>query len=262
MARALTPAVIGLLAWAAVADAQKPSYLDAVAAIEKSRALALEYGRSLPDFMCTEVISRFADPHRHGEWFPTDTLTLQLSYFEQKENHKLILIDGKPTDRTYESLGGAVGVGEFGATLHSIFDPDSQARFQWESWKNVRKRRAAVYSYVVEPAHSRFSLAVRAGEGWRYGIVGFHGVVAIEDGSGAVLSFSYDADHIPKSIGIESSSSSVDYEFADVGGRDYLLPATAETVLQSPREWVRNRVEFRQYRKFASESTITFGLAK
>jgi len=263
MVRALKPALIGWLAWVALAGPQRLSYLDAVAAIEKSRAAALDYGKSLPDFMCTEVISRFADRRRHGEWSATDTLTIQLSYFDQRENHKLTLIDGKPTNLPYESLGGAVGVGEFGATLHNIFDPSSEAQFHWDSWKNIRKHRAAVYSYVVEPSHSRFTLTTRNGQGnWRNGIVGFHGVVAIDGDTGAVLHFSYDADHIPKSIGIEASSSSVDYDYADVGGRDYLLPATADTVLRSPQAWARNHAEFREYRKFSSESTVTFGPVK
>jgi hypothetical protein len=263
--RALNPVWIAMVAWVAgarLAGAQSPSHPDTVAAIEKSRAVALAYAQSLPDFLCTEVISRFADPRRHGEWSPTDTLTIQLSYFSQKEEHKLTLIDGTPTNLPYESLGGAIGVGEFGTTLHNIFDPAAEARFHWDGWKNVRKHRAAVYSYVVEPSHSRFYLAVRAGTGWRYSVAGLHGVVAIDYDTGAVLHFSYDADHIPKGIEIEASSSSVVYDYADVGGRDYLLPATADTVVRSPGSWARNHAEFREYRKFSSESNVNFGADK
>jgi hypothetical protein len=254
--------LIAWLAWVLPAAPQRPSYLDAVAAIEKSRAVALDYGRSLPDFMCTEVISRFTDPRRHGAWSPTDILTIQLSYFGQRENHKLTLVDGKPTNLQYESLAGAIGVGEFGATLHSIFDPSSEAQFRWESWKNVHKHRAALYSYVVEPSRSRFTLTTRNAQGWHNATVGFHGMVAIDIDTGAVWRLSYDADHIPKGVGIEASSSSVEYDFADVGGRDYLLPATADTELQSPQAWARNHAEFRGYRKFSSESTVTFDPAK
>jgi len=54
----------------------------------------------------------------------------------------------------------------------------------------------------------------------------------------------------------------VDYDFADVGGTDYLLPARSETFLRTPQLWVRNDAEFREYRKFSSDSTVTFGLGK
>jgi hypothetical protein len=260
--RAFKPVLIGWVAWAALAGPQRPSYLESLAAIEKSRAVALDYARSLPDFMCTEVIERSADPRRIGRWLPADTLTVELRYVDRMEDHKLALIDGKPTEIQYESLGGAIGWGEFGAMLHDIFDPSSEAQFHWESWKNVRKHRAAVYSYVVEPSHSHYTLGFRVRDGWREGIVGFHGVVTIDGETGGVLHLSYDADHIPKSIGIEASSSSVDYDYAAVGGRDYLLPATADTVLESPQAWARNHAEFRGYRKFSSESTVDFGTAK
>jgi hypothetical protein len=118
--------------------------------------------------VCTEVIQRYHDPtgernplsgtgvaRRIAGLVPRDTLTVKLSYFEQKEQHKLTLIDEKRTDKTYESLGGAIGAGEFGGMLHGIFDPSSAASFRWESWKTVRGRRTAVYSYAVEQPGER-----------------------------------------------------------------------------------------------------------
>jgi hypothetical protein len=262
MVRGFSLAILGVLACACLAAPQRPSDLDAGYAIEKSRAIALDYTRSLPDFVCSEVVRRFADPRHRDAWVPTDTLTIRLSYFEQKEQHKLNLIDGKVTDRSYESLEGGVSVGEFGATLRTIFDPASAAHFQWQSWKNVRKRRAAVYSYVVEPSRSRYVLINRVAEGMVQAVVGFHGVVELDRETGEVLHFTYDADNIPKKVGIEYAASTVDYDFAGVGGRKYLLPASAVMVLHSPSVWVRNDVEFREYRKFSSDSTIDFGADK
>jgi hypothetical protein len=262
MARALTLAGIGLLAWAAPAVAQRPSYLESVAAIEKSRAIALDYGRSLPDFVCTEQVYRYIDMQHRGMWALMDRLTIKLSYFEQNEDHQLTLIDGKPTGRQYDELEGGVTVGEFGASLLSIFDPASEADFQWTGWKNVRKHHAASYSFVVAPAHSRYTLMFKTGGQSHQGMVGFHGVVEVDRDSGEVLRFTYIADDIPKEIGIEYAVSAVDYDSADVGGRGYLLPAHAETVMRSAKMWVRNHVDFREYRKFSTESTITFGDGK
>jgi hypothetical protein len=254
--------LIGLLAWAAGAWPQRPSEPDAQAAIEKTRQKALDYARSLPDFVCTEVIHRYVDPRQRGNWIPTDKLTIKLSFFQQMEDHKLMLIDDKPTGRKFESLEGATGEGEFGGTLHSIFDPTSEATFHWESWKTVRKHRVAVYSYVVDVANSHYQMVTGVPGNSRQAIVGFHGVLDIDGESGAVLHFTYQADRIPKPLQLDFALTTVDYDFADVGGRDYLLPARSETEMRGPAMSVRNQMEFREYRKFSSESTVTFGDGK
>ena len=263
MMQGLRAAVIGGLACAALAVPQRPTEEDAAAGIEKSRQTALDYGRSLPDFVCTEVVNRYIDPRRHGAWLPQDKLTVKLSYFEQQEEHKLILLDGKPTSRDYRSLGGAVGMGEFGGMLQGIFEPRSAARFHWENWKNVRKHRAAVYSYVVQPEHSAYLMVSGVpGAASQQALVGFHGTLEIDSETGAVLAFTYDADKIPPALGIDSVRSSVDYDFAGVGGNTYLLPVRSATKTRTPHLWVLNRIEFREYRKFSTESNISFGDGK
>ena len=75
---------VGFLVWAALAAPQRPSESDAQAAIENTRRKALDYARSLPDFVCTEVIRRYTDTSQRMHWIPTDKLTIKLSYFEQK----------------------------------------------------------------------------------------------------------------------------------------------------------------------------------
>jgi hypothetical protein len=261
----LKPAVIGLFVCAALA--QRPSGAESTAILERSRKAALEYVQSLPNFVCSEVIERYIAPSARGreyftDWRLHDTLTVQLGYFEGKEEHKLTLIDGKPTDRTYDFLGGSIGSGEFGGMLHSVFDPASAATFRWERWRNVRRRRAAVYSYVVQQVHSSYLLVSRVPGGPRAALVGYHGEVEIVPETGAVLSLTYKADSIPDELRWTSAVTSVAYDFTDVGGRNYLLPASSETVMESPEEWTRNRMVFRKYGKFTSESSITFGDAR
>jgi hypothetical protein len=259
MIRGFSLVWIAMLAWAAP---QRPSDADAAAAIERGRQKALDYAKSLPDFVCTELIHRYSDTRQRGNWTPVDVLTIKLSYFEQNEDHKLVLINGQPATQTYASLYGAVGVGEFGGTLHSIFDPLSKASFQWQSWKTVRKHRVAVYSYVVEAANSRYVLVTGDHDNPRKAVVGFHGVLEIDSETSATLHFTYAADHIPKPLELDSAITKVDYDYAQVGGRDYLLPSKSETEMHSPRIWMWNQVDFRQYSKFGSESVITFGDGK
>jgi hypothetical protein len=236
--------------------------------LERCRKAALAYGRSLPDFVCTEVIKRYTDQStRPGQphvvnWHLDDTLTVKLTYFEQKEDHKLNLIDGNPTDLTLDSIYGALGTGEFGGMLYGIFQPSSAATFRWERWKDVRRRRAAVYSYVVQQSNSSYLLAVGMPSDTQRAIVGYHGELVTDRETGDVLSFTYQADGIPKRLLLTSVITTVLYDFADVGGRKYLLPASSETEMRSPVKWVRNRIEFRDYNKFSSQSTITFDAVK
>jgi hypothetical protein len=73
-----------------------------------------------------------------------------------------------------------------------------------------------------------------------------------------MLSFTYEAESIPKELQWDSAITTVNYDFTAVGGRNYLLPASAETVMRGPAKWTRNRMEFQNYGKFFSESFVTF----
>src|ERR1035441_5173402 len=204
MIRALKPAFLGLLAWTSPAWPQRPSDPDAAAMIETTRQKALEYTRSLPDFVCTEVVNRFSyTTGSRADWRLSDKLTIKLSYFQQKEDHKLLAIDGKPTSRSFDSLQGAIGVGEFGAMLYSIFNPALQTTFRWESWKNVRKHRVAVFAYTVAAAASHYLLVSGSPGHTHQAVVGYHGFLDIDTETSEVLNFTYQADAIPKELGLE-----------------------------------------------------------
>jgi VWFA-related protein len=249
---------------------------DAEAILEKGREKALAYARSLPDFVCTEVIQRYqmettnrlplrggAGPASSTDWAPMDKLTVKLSFFQQKEDHKLELVDGMPTKLQYDSLDvGVTATGEFGGMFRHIFEPDAQASFHWESWKKVRNRRVAVYGYTVAADHSQYFVehGARGGEVQR-AVVGFHGTVEIDSETGDVLHFDYAADHIPAAIRLTRAATAVDFDVVDVGGSTYLLPVRSETELDGQNS-LKNDTEFRAYGKFAATSTVDFGAGK
>jgi hypothetical protein len=68
-----------------------------------------------------------------------------------------------------------------------------------------------------------------------------------------------DADSIPEDFPIRNSTTKLDYGFADVGGRQFLLPLRAEVRMGTHALQTRNEVEFYSYKKFGAESTINFG---
>lgn len=261
MSRAFT--VVALLGCVSLACAQPPSDADAAALVGKARAKALAYSESLPDFVATEVIHRYTGPRGTGfHRPPSDSLTVQLRYFRHKEEHKLLLHDGEPTDAAFEGLAGLVESGEFGSTISAIFKPESQTSFRFEKWITVRKRPAARFAYEVDAAHSRYILSVNIDGQALAAVVSYHGILEIDADTGEVLHLEYGADRIPKDLRLTQSATSVDYALAEIGGLEYLLPSYSATELHGPAEWVKNVIEFRDYRKFSADSSIEFGVPK
>ena len=50
--------------------------------------------------------SRYNPRSSEPSWVQVDLLTLRLSYFDQKEEYKLILHNNSPTTQDYKSVGG------------------------------------------------------------------------------------------------------------------------------------------------------------
>src|SRR6266481_5813868 len=94
-------------------------------------AKALEYNRSLPNFICTQVTRRNVDPTGTGQrWKLIDTINEELSYSDQKENYKVVAVNGKPAgNANHNRPGGLTSSGEFGSLLGYIFDPKAKSEF-------------------------------------------------------------------------------------------------------------------------------------
>ena len=260
MKKAFIAAFIGWTSWA---FAQRPSEQVVTALVETARQRALAYTETLPDFLATEIVHRYTGGYLDGYGGrPIDVLTIQLRYYRHKEDHKLTLVDGKPTKQTFDTLQGTVGTGEFGSTLAAIFEPASQIAFHWQSWKTVRGRKLAVIGYEVTSTKSRYRLGSTADGKTIEADCGYHGELDIDPDTGEVVHFEYAADHIPESLGLTNAKVTVDYGMAEIAGRNYLLPARSELLMGSKTSFARNIIEFREYRKFSADSTVDFGPAK
>ncbi len=223
--------------------------------IEDTRDYALNYTKTLPDFICTQVTRRFYDPSGLEFWQSSDTLTTRVSYFEQKEDYKLIMINNRMTDQSYDSVGGASSTGEFGSLLREIFLPESNTRFLWERWATLRGRRAYVFTYRVAQINSKWRISYER----RLEIIaGYNGLIYIDKDTGMVLRITLDAEDIPATFPIQQATTVLDYDFAKISEREYLLPLRAQVRMRQGKFLTRNDVEFRLYRKFAAESTITY----
>ena len=251
---------IGVLVLCGAAGAADQKELDVEQAglLEEARRAALSYTDSLPDFLCTESIKRMEDPQGLNRWRQIDRLTVRLTYFGHKENYKLMAVNGQPTLLEYLYVGGALTTGEFGSRLVAIFLPQSKAAFEWKGWTHLHGRRAAVLRYRIAKENSSFRIQFgKAPVGPNSIFVAYRGEVSIDEQTHRVLRITAEAE-IPMGFPIGQSTSEIDYDFAEVGGREFLLPVRADSVTRSGHYKAENEVEFREYRKFQSDATISF----
>jgi hypothetical protein len=240
------------------ATAQKADPDEQRRTIDAAREIAIHYNSTLPDFICTEQVDR----NRRGlvrDTASNDRLTIQLSYFGKKENYKLIAINGKATQESLEWVGGLLTGGEFGSQLMGIFDSASAADFRWKQSAVFSNRAASVYTYRIGRATSRYMVGGRDATGKLVSApAGYKGEVVIDNQTSRVLRLTAAADDIPRGSGIRASSVEVDYDFFEVAGKTYLLPAHSASHMSEDRRELSSRVKFTDYKKFEGDSTITF----
>jgi hypothetical protein len=232
-----------------------PSPEEQAKVLDEVREYALNYSKNLPDFICTQVVRRYIDP-RGLEYFQLmDTLTVRLSYFEQKEDYKLILVNNTPATQSYQQLGGATSSGEFGSMLKAVFERNTQARFQWDHWATLRKRRALVFAYHVAQMNSQWHIDFERKQDI---ITAYNGLVYVDRDTHQVLRLTLDAVDIPPAFPVQQAKTVLDYDYVDLSGHPFLLPLKAEIRMRAERQLTRNDVEFRLYRKFSAETEIKF----
>jgi len=108
-----------------------PNSAEQARILNAAREYARDYSKKLPNFICTQVTRRYEDPTGLEFWQSQDTVVEKLTFFEQKEDYKLLFVNNKAFVGTRERIGGTVTRGEFGTRLKEVFDPKSEARFEW-----------------------------------------------------------------------------------------------------------------------------------
>src|SRR5579872_5202257 len=107
---------------------------------------ARSYAQALPDFLAARVTRRYLDSSGSGhQWHLADTVEQQLSYFGHKETYALVSVDGRPANPG--SASGLSTGGEFGAVFEDIFNPQTQAAFQWKRCESIHGVKMYVFEY-------------------------------------------------------------------------------------------------------------------
>jgi len=231
-----------------------PDSIEQARVLEAAREYARDYSKKLPNFICTQVTRRYEDPTGLEFWQLQDTVVEKLSFFEQKEDYKLLFVNNRAYTGTRENIGGTVTRGEFGTRLKEIFDPKSEGHFEWEKWATLRGKRMHVFRYAIRQDRSEYSV--------RYGtattVPGYGGLIYIDKEALTVMRVTQEVNEMPVGFPINSILAILDYDFIKVADGEFVLPLKASTIARMAKQLFKNDVEFRNYNRFGAEATITF----
>ena len=220
---------------------------------------ARNYVKGLPNFICLQVTRRYGDASGLENFRLIDTIAERLSYFEQKEDYKVVSINGVPVTGNvkHEQKQGASSSGEFGSMLKEIFDPQTQTEFNWERWATLRGKRMYVFSFHVQQLHSQYTIYSEAVQ--RTVIAGYHGLVYADRDTKMVMRIKLEVENLPVDFPVQSVDLDMNYDFMKISGQPYLLPLKSEIRSREGKFLVKNEVEFRLYNRFGAETNIQFG---
>lgn len=237
-----------------------PSYAEQEKIIREVREYALNYAKTLPDFICMQVTRRSVDLHykpgTEGSWSQSDRLVEKLTYFEQKEKYEAIAHnDNALYGKQAEAFGGALSRGDFGTLLREIFDPSSDAEFHWERWTTLdNKHWFHVYTYAIDQAHSHETISHNNVETVT---AAFHGEIFIEEGANVFWRITVDPEP-PATFPVQNIHQQIDYRYIDLSGQSFLLPVNGTVVMRADGVGSKNEIDFRKYSKYSADATITF----
>ena len=224
--------------------------------IAKAQDAALSFSEALPNFLCEERMQRFSRDSRMIGWKPLDTISAEVIYEDGRESYRNLKINDRPTVQKMEQLSGSWSTGEFNTTLRNLFHPASAAVFQSAEYSRLLDLPARVYDFEVRQENSHWNIQ----SDFQKITPGYTGSVWIEPASGRVLRMEMQAVDLPPEFPMDQVETAVDYAFLPIGAAAVLLPVHAENLgCQRGTDYCnRNVIDFRNYRKYVSDSTVKF----
>ncbi|MBZ5667515.1 MAG: hypothetical protein LAO30_23310 [Acidobacteriia bacterium] len=228
--------------------------------IRKAANAALDFTETLPNYVCQEMMSRYQSESHPANWHPLDVVTAALVYEGGKEDYRNVTVNGKPR-KSIEDTGGAWSTGEFGTVLIDLFSPATNATFHYRKDARTAGINTKEYDFEVARENSHWSIHMAS----QTYMPAYKGSVWIDPATARVLRIEMQAQGFPEAFPTDTVESATDYQYIRLGdAKQYLLPVHAETLScqRGTNYCSRNTIDFRNYKKYSGESTITFGVPK
>ena len=232
-----------------------PSPEEQQAIISEIRDYAMNYSKSLPDFICNQVTRKYFAQTGQNDFHQEATVLEHLTYFDQQEHYKVSMVNDKVVDLSHDAVGGAVSTGDFGSLLRSTLLPKAEALIEFDHWATLRGNVCYVFSYRISSGNSEWSIGVGRSD---HIIVGYRGLIYVDQKSHKVLRISLEATDIPSSFPVQEATDTLDYGYQNLSGQEFLLPLKAQVYMRHGRQRDRNDIEFRMYNKYSADAKIIF----
>lgn len=222
--------------------------------IEKAREAVFNYMETLPNYICLQSTTRYQSTDGGKTWNAKDVVSAELIVENGRERYRNLMHNFKKTDKKMDELGGTWSAGEFVTSLRGIFEPFTATAFTYRRPDSLNNRSAFWYNYVVEQARSGWTIHSMA-QSYR---PSYKGSVWIDRDTFNVLRVEMVARQVPQDFPFDTLESTTEFDFVRLSTKEFLLP-TKSQVLSCERgtgNCTRNDIEFRNYRKFAAESTL------
>jgi hypothetical protein len=236
---------------------------DGDALIQSIRTKVNEAFERLPNFRARLVTSMFHSSTKKAKWIPNGVITAEISY-EGKEAYSEILVDGKRPanapasgDADYmRSFNNAWSSGDFESIAHCVFDGLEDSDFHKAETEHGDQGDLVVYEF----AGNRASTCIGVRSETQVAYPSYRGSLKVNAKTGDVVHAELEAIDVPKGFPLDRAERSVDYGLVQIGTERYLLPATGYWFgcYRNTYLCFMNRMDFRDYRRFSSDSVVRF----
>jgi hypothetical protein len=220
--------------------------------LARAREAAANYTATLPNFIAKQITTRYERPPR-GDFGVKDQIECEVLVEKGLERYRGFRRGGRSIKNPAEE--GAWSAGEF-RTLQIMVLENSAAVFFNKTKETIGRRQSVRYQFTVPKDASQWRVQAEA----QIYLPAYSGTIWLDAESARVLRLEMESRGIPEGFPVAKAESTVDYEFVRLGDRQYLLPAAAALLSCEAvtRVCAKNEIQFRHYRTFGAESTITF----
>jgi hypothetical protein len=208
-----------------------------------------------PNYTCLETIERSRRSGKNRRFELVDALHLEVAVVDGKE---MFSWPGEREfrDRDLRELAptGAIGNGSFAIHARSVFMSEKPL-ITYQGEEQDAGRTLVRYDYSVPQYRSGYRLRVGKAEG----IMGYRGSFWVERETLDLVRLAVESTEIPPHIPLKHTSDAMRYARVPIGDATFLLPLSAEMVMQDFYGGEnRNVITFSRCRQYSGESSLSF----
>jgi hypothetical protein len=205
--------------------------------VSQAADFVVETVSRMPDFLAAQTTTRFEDMKNAPRTFDKLLVAEHQFNFQDREAVSVAFRNGREVKETLgskKSAGvtsstGLTNWGVFGPLLGVVMADILKGKIGWGHWEEGERGPLAVFRYAVPEDRANYTVRYCCfrsdrGEMRQFEAVpAYHGEIAIEPGSGAVMRLVLKMDLQPE-LPMQRADQEVEYGPVEIGGKTYICP--------------------------------------